>query len=245
MLRPVVATLLLAAAPVAQQVVAASTTRHGAILATKDGLVLPAGEFAVSELIDATATFLCRNYVYDAAAVARAAPFTLHRPLALDAIGAEEVLHALLAVRELAAMPVDELRGVHQIVSIGPRAGTAAAVNAPWRSPEEILARPRFRDLAMTAIELRNADAGMVAQGLRVHFATAGPWNPGVLTACAAGPNLLLLHGYRDQLAQVIGLVRQLDKATPPPPSPSVVDRIAALERELGELRKLLAGTPR
>lgn len=245
MVRSLVAALLLAGAPLAQQVVTASTDRHGAILATKDGLVLPAGEFAVNELIDAVATFLCRNYAYEPTVVARAAPFSLQRALALDALGAEEVLHALLAARDLAAIPVDEPRGLHRIVVIGARADTVPAVNAPWRTPEEVLARPRLHDLAMTAIEVHRADATTIAQALRNHFAPAGPWNPGLLTAYAAGPDLLLLHGFRDQLAQVIRLVRQLDDATDPPADRLLLERITALEREVAALRKLLADRPR
>lgn len=240
MLRLVLGTLLLATAPVAQQVVAPATGGHGAILATKDGLVLPAGEFRVHELIDAVATFLCRNYLYDHALVAAAAPFTLHRSIALDAIGSEEMLHALLATRDLASIPIDELRGVHHVVDIGPKANPRSAANAPWRTPEEILGRPRFHDLAMTAIDVHRADATVLAATLRTHFVHTGSWRPGTLTACASGPNLLLLHGYRDQLAQVLLLVRQIDKATDPPPAPPVVERVAVLERELAELRARL-----
>ena len=245
--RLALATLLLAASAFAQQTVTAPNDRHGAILATKDGLVLPAGEFTAVELIDAVAVFLCRNYLYDHTAVARAGSFTLHKSLALDAIGAEELLHALLATRDLASLPLDEPRGVHEIVSIGTNnhAAVAPATRAPWRTPEEILGRPRFHDLAMTAVELHNADAVALAHGLRAHFTPIGAWRPGTLTACASGPRLLLLHGYRDQLAPVILLVRQIDKATEPPPDSAIAARVAALEREVADLRALLAARTR
>ena len=54
----------------AQQVLAEASLTRGPILATKSGLTLPAGEFAVADLVEATARFLCRNYLYDDGALA-------------------------------------------------------------------------------------------------------------------------------------------------------------------------------
>lgn len=228
----------------AQQRIAEATSHHGAILATKDGLVLPAGEFTVAEFVDAAAGYLCRNYVYDPSTLARAATFTLHRPLALDAIGAEEMLHALLAARDLAALPLDELRGVHQVVSLDARiAGVPmTTIVAPWRTPEDVLARSRMHDLVTTAVELHTIDALQLANMLRGHFAASGPWRPGLLTATAGGPRLLLLHGYRDQVAQVITTLRQVDRVVTPPVDRSLLQRVDALERELAELRERVRG---
>ena len=237
------AALTLALAAPAQQIVAPETAGRGAIVAAKDGLVLPAGEFAVADLIDAVATFLCRNYLYDHAAVERLQGFTLHKSIALDALGAEEVLHALLATRELASLPVDELRGLHQIVSLNANQGSLAIACAPWRSPEEILGRPRLQELVVTAIELRNADANQIAAGLRSHFATCGQWRPGMLVAHPSGPRLLLVHGYRDVVAQVVLLARQIDKATDPP-EPTLLQRLDALQRQVDDLSRQLAARP-
>ncbi|HZN39885.1 MAG TPA: hypothetical protein VFD82_13830 [Planctomycetota bacterium] len=240
--------LALSAPALAQQVVAPGTATRGAIIAAKDGLTLPAGEFTVAELIEAVAVYLCRNYLYDQAVVDGARGFTLQRSVALDALGSEEMLYALLSARNLAAVPLDELRGVFQIIALGtnpPQPGPIAAI--PWRSPEEILQRPRLRELVMTAVDLKQVDAQQIAQALRNHFSMLGQWQPGVMTACASGRHTLLLHGYRDQLAQTILLMRQLDKlqADEPPVSAEVRQRLDALEREVAALRaELKANAP-
>lgn len=229
-----------------------------AIAATRSGLTLSAGQFTVIEFVEAVAAFLCRNYLYDFEELKEAKGFQLQRGLSLDALGAEEILHALLAARGFAALPLDELRGVHQVVALGSpqRAMPVAAV--PWRSAEEILRRPRWRELIMTAIHVEHVDAQLLANALRGQFALHGMWQPGVPTACAAGPHMLLLHGYRDQVAQTILVVQHIDRlsassaeassATTSSAGASAVPaaaaangallrRIEALEREVRELR--------
>ena len=232
--------LALTASGLAQQVVAPGTATRGAIVAAKDGLTLPAGEFTVAELIEAVAVYLCRNYLYDQAVVDAARGFKLQRAVSLDALGSEEMLYALLSSRDLAAVPIDELRGVYQVIALGNNPQQPGPIaTTPWRSPEEILQRPRLRELVMTAVELQHADAQQIAGALRHHFAMQGQWQPGVMTACASGDRTLLLHGYRDQLAQTILLLRQLDKlqAGEPRVATGVQQRLDALEREIAALR--------
>lgn len=241
--------MLLAAAPApAQQLVTPASATHGAVLATKDGLVLPAGDFTVADLIAACAGYLCRNYLVDDAAVAKLPAFTLQRAISLDALGSEEMLYALLAARGLVALPIDELRGVYQIVPLSPDRRTLPVTNVPWRTPEEILRRPRLRELVMTVIPLQHAEAARVAEALRGLYAVQGMWEPGVPTAAASGSNILMLHGYRDQIAPLLPLVAQLDRASAPSPSPirpdadaeALARRIEGLERELANLRSEL-----
>lgn len=230
----------------AQQVVAPATDVHGVVAATKDGLVLPAGEFTVQELIDAAAAFLCRNFVYDAGAVLRAPGFTLQRPLALDALGAEELLYALLSTRDFAVLPIDEPRGIYQIALLDPNQPRATVlVSTPWRSIEEVLRRPRLREIVFTAIELQHADAQQLAMLLRSGFHT-GTWRPGMLLPTAVERRTLLLHGYRDQVAQAIVLAQrfdQLQRSVEPTDAatPALMMRLQRLEQEVAELRRELA----
>lgn len=238
------AALLIAVALPAQPPAAARNAQHGAIVANKDGLVLPAGEFTVAELLEANAAFLCRNLLYDPAVVQRAGSFVLQKQLALDALGAEELLAALLAARGLVALPLDEPRGIWQVL---PLEDPRTALLLPWRTPDEILRRPRWRELAVTAVDLRHTDARALANALRQHVATAMPAAAASqLVAFAADERLLLLRGYRDQLAGVLQLVQQLERAAAPasaPPigMPSLQQRVDRLEAELTELRAQLA----
>lgn len=234
------AALLVAALLPAQQVIAPAAATHGSITATKDGLVLPAGEFTVVELIEATAAFLCRNYLYDQADVSRRGGFALQRAIALDAPGSEELLCALLATRDLAALPLDELRGVYQVVALDADPRILAVL--PWRTPDEILRRPRLRDPVVTAFEVRHVDARRLAQAFQQHAMQQHGSAPPLFAAFAADEHLLLLRGYRDQLAQAIQLVQQLERAHTPangPHSP-LQRRVDALEREVALLKRLL-----
>ncbi|MBX3462723.1 MAG: hypothetical protein KF830_06105 [Planctomycetes bacterium] len=234
------AALLLAAAAAGQQPIAPATAVRGAITADKHGLVLPAGEFTVGELIEAAAAFLGRNYLYDPDVVAPREGFVLQRSVAMDAIGSEEVLGALLSARNLAAVPLDEARGVYQVVALDGDPRLLALL--PWRTPQEILRRPRLREPAVTALELRSVDARQLAAALRQQALQPGaptPW----FAAFAAEERLLLLRGHRDQLAQVIVFVQQLERATGAAPAgdATLLRRVEQLERELAELRQQVA----
>ena len=233
----------LAAAPNAQQVVAEATATRGPIVASRDGLVLPAGEFSVAQLIEATARYLCRNYLYDEAGVADLTGFVLQRAVALDACGAEEMLYALLATREHIVLPVDEYRGLFAIVPIGANAPPLPLTSIPMRSRNEILQRPRLHELVTTTLELPFGDAPRLAEALEAFFVLAGSRSSLRPRAAAAGPHTLFLFGFRDQLADVVQLVRQLERQVEPTAPPSLLQRLDALEREVVALRAELQAT--
>ncbi len=238
----------LCAPGVSQQVAVGPTAHHGAIVVSERGLVLPAGHFAVTELVDAVAAYLCRNYVYDPVVLSDAEGFVLQRSLALDALGSEEVLYALLAARGLAALPLDETRGLYQVVALDPaHDGSRPMAPIPWRRPQDLLLRPGFRELVVTAVTLDHLDADRVANALRTHFALQRTWQPGAPVASAAGPDTLVLHGYGDQVAQTIRALREVDRLSAAAPRAPAVDvaallaRLDALEREVAELKRALA----
>ncbi len=237
--------LTIAASTVAQRPLVLATEFHGPITATKDGLTLPAGEYAVTDLIEAVAGYLCRNYLYDFTAVDKAQGFRLQRTISLDALGSEELLYAMLAARDFVVLPLDELRGLHQIVSLTANP-QAVAANIPWRTRDEVLQRPHLRELAMVVVPLEWADARLIANGLRAQFSLHGMWQPGMPTASAADTRWLVLHGFRDQVVPVIQLVQLLDaqhrpSTTPPTPLAALQARVDQLESELAALREELA----
>lgn len=225
---------LLAAAPAQHH-----RSQHGPIRTDASGLVLPAGDFTVVDLVEATAAYLCRNYLYDASTLDRADGFALQRPIAVDAIGSEDLLYALLSTRGFAVFPVDEARGIYAIVPLTSQAQPGQTTPplsafAPWRTREEVLRRPNLREIVSTGILLANADARELATML----AASAPdgWQPGRLFACARAGNYLFLHGYREQIAQVIRVAELLDRGGEARQD-DLLARIQRLERELAEVR--------
>lgn len=245
MLRPLApwfVALSLTAAADAQQVIAEATATRGPIVAGKDGLVLPAGEFSVAHLIEATARYLCRNYLYDEASIADLRGFVLQRAIALDACGAEEILYSLLTTRAHVVLPVDEHRGLFAIVPVGANAPPLPITSVPMRSRAEILQRPQLHELVTTTLDLPLGDAPRLAAALEAFFVLGDGMGPIRPRAAAAGPHTLFLFGFRDQLVDVVQLVRQLERQFEPTPAPNLLQRLDALEREVVALRaELLA----
>ncbi|MCK5944504.1 MAG: hypothetical protein KAI24_21125, partial [Planctomycetes bacterium] len=116
----------------------------------------------------------------------------------------------------------------------------------PWRRPQDLLRRPRYRELVMTSLAVQHVDAATVADSLRSHFAMQRQWQPGAPTVTFVGERSLILHGYGDQIAQTIQAVRELDRLAAPPvvatdTAAAMLLRLEALEREVRELRRALA----
>ena len=250
------AAILLLLAPATSQsveVLLPGTQRHGDVVAGPHGLTLPAGEFTIAEMLDAAAGYLCRNFVYDASEVIGCEPFRLQRSLSLDALGTEEVLHALLSARNLAMLPLDPTRGLYYVVPLDSEPRSEPMAQIMWRRPADLLARPHLRELTMTAVHVDHLDARLLANALRNHFAMQRTWRPGSPTVTCAGPQSLLLHGYGDQLAQIITALRELDRQAAPRPASDdptlqqlleanrqLLRRVETLEQELQSLRRQL-----
>lgn len=240
------AALATTAATQSVEVLVERTVHHGDIVTTKRGLTLPAGEFTIAEMIDAVAGYLCRNYLYDPTIVTQRQSIVLQRSLALDALGSEEVLYGLLASRNLAALPLDEARGIYQIVPLEQNQHGLPMATIPWRRPQDVLRRPHFRELLMTSITLQNLEAGQVADALRSHFSMLRTWQPGAPGVSLLGERAIMLHGYGDQVGQIIEALRALDHMAAPSDPPlstnaKILERIDALEREVRSLRQQLA----
>lgn len=221
--------------------------RHGDIVTNQRGLTLPAGEFTIGEMIDAVAAYLCRNYLYDASVIHDREPMRLQRAISLDALGSEEVLYALLASRNLAALPIDEARGIYHIVPLD-QVHAHPMATIPWRRPQDLMQRPHFREIAMTSLTFKHLDAEHVANMLRSHFSMLRTWQPGAPTVTYMSKRSIVMHGYGDQLAQVIAELMEIDRLAKPVAVPrterptmrehqAMLERLEALEREVRELK--------
>jgi type II secretory pathway component GspD/PulD (secretin) len=243
----------LLAAPLAAQapganVVQAPTPILSAQLARSRpaSFVLDAGDHRTSDLVDKAAQFLGRNILFCEQETAQCGPgggtLRLQQRVEVDATGCEELLCSLLFVRGLALVPIDEARGVYEVLAMaGPR-GRELQSRAPLRTVDDVLARPQLRMFVTTTLLLKNINANIATNALRPFLAVGGNANTASLTLGTAGSNNgLVLAGFQDQVAAVIRMIRNLDDGAAKEHAQGD-ERIAELERRIAALEARLGG---
>lgn len=205
--------------------------------------VLEAGEHDIRDVVDRAAAYLRRNILMvdnlDVPQLKGLGPTVLQQPMTLDAQGCEEVLASMLHVRGLALIPLDESKGLYEVVSMhGARRGDIMA-RALARTAEEVLERPGLRMVVTVALPLQHVNATIANNALRPFFASGGNAALPLLLGTAGSNSVLLLCGFQDQVASAIRLLQVVDR----PPGPeqtevqqalqNVVQRVAALEQRL------------
>jgi hypothetical protein len=186
---------------------------HKPIEVTGNGFTLPEGEITTEELIEAAARFLNRNLLWNAPEINQNnSSFYFQRPLTLDALGCEEVLYSLLYQKGFAVLPLDADKQIFEVISLsGPR-GREVATRAPWRTPDEIMKRPSFKEYVVTTLPLQHINATIATNALRPFFASTGGQGTGSLVIGNVGNNTaMLLQGFRDQIAAAIRILRECD----------------------------------
>jgi len=246
------ATPLVGQAPAAQSsgvaVVQAPTPVLSAVLAKNRpaSFVLEAGDHRTSDLVDKAAQFLGRNILFCEQETAQCGPgggtLRLQQRVEVDATGCEELLCSLLYVRGLALVPIDEARGMWEVLSMaGPR-GREVQSRAVLRTPEDVLARPQLRMFVTTMLLLKNINANIATNALRPFFAQTGNQNGPSLTLGTGGSNNgLVIAGFQDQVAAVIRMIRNLDDGAAKEHAQGD-ERIAELERRIAALEARLGG---
>jgi hypothetical protein len=180
-----------------------------AALATE--FVLEAGEHQIGTLLERSAAFLGRNYLWSEADFANvpSQTFELQQRLVLDQKGVEEVVSELAYVMGFVMLPVDEPRGIYEwIHRFGPKR-TELSLRAPWIAPEQVLGRPNLQRYLTTSVQLQHLDAMEAANMLRP-FLLGGSPGVSALTIGAAG-DALLIQGFTDSVAMALELVGRID----------------------------------
>jgi hypothetical protein len=219
----------------------------------KAPFVFEPGVVDVRTLIQRCATYLQRNILVDdvellpnrkqrpaapaAGAAAESAPdgpsIELQFPVVTDREGCEELLDGLLWTRGLAVVPLDETKGVYEVLSLyGPRA-REIAVRAVARTPEQVLARPALRRFVTVVHALKHANATVVTNALRPFFAASMQNNVPTLAIGSAGnATSLLLTGPQDLVATALRLLQAADVPQPADARPELEARFDALARQ-------------
>lgn len=229
--------------------------------AAKAPFVFEPGVVELRTLLERCGTYLQRNILADevelaigpgkprarpAAAPAAeppSGPFVeLQLPVVTDAAGCEELLTGLLWTRGLVLVPLDEAKGVYEVLSMnGPRA-REINLRAPQRTVQQVLARPALRQYVTVVVELRHTNATIANNALRPFFAMAGSNNGVPLNIGNVGnATSLLLSGPQDVVASALQLVQAADVPQPPETRPDLMQRLEALARQNEQLAQRVA----
>ena len=200
--------------------------------AKNDGFVLEAGEHEVRDMIDRSAKFLGRNYVYSEAEVASQpdAKVVLQNRLVLDAVGCEEVISQLAYTKGFVMLPLDEKRSLFEwVAAFGPKRGELAT-RARELAPEQVLARRNSYVIVQTLLPLRHLAANSASNMLRPFFAASG--NNGTMITIGSCGSGVLLQGFAPQVAAAIDLISKADEP-PPALEPSLTDWMERVDARL------------
>ncbi|MHC4514313.1 MAG: hypothetical protein ACYS5W_11495 [Planctomycetota bacterium] len=203
---------------------------------TSQGFVLKAGEHSLREVIQDAAKFLGRNYLTSDGDFGNSPTINLDKTLNLDVFGCEEVVSQLAYSRDFAMTPVDPERGIYEFIfTRGPRRPEISTRSA-FMKPEEVLRRPKLKMMVTTAVHLEHGSAAKVSATMRPFFAMGGAGPGGVQIGTAGTERTLLLQGFTDQVAAVLKMVAEVDKAAKA--SPDVYERLGKIERRLTVLER-------
>jgi hypothetical protein len=245
--------------------------RPGDKPAAKAPFVFETGPVEVRTLVERCGAFLQRNILLDeaeltqaqgqgngprraarpaapaAAAGAPAAeppqgPFVeLQLPVVTDHDGCEDLLTSLLWTRGLALVPLDEKKGVYEVLAIAGARGREIAMRAPQRTAAQVLARPTLKQFVTVVHALQHTNAMNASNALRPFFASYGnqtvPLNLGHVGNTAS----FVLTGPQDVVASALQLLQAADVPAQPETQTGGDVRVDALMKQVEQLQKRLA----
>ena len=226
MLRP----FIVAVAVIALAVPALAQTPNTNPAPAKAPFVFEAGTVELRPLIDRCANYLQRNILLDPIELqsipaaqgnargkggqgADAGPglvFELQLPVVTDRDGCEEMLYSLLWSKGLTMVPLDEAKGVYEVLSMHGQRARELLQRAVSRTPAEVLARPRLRQWVLVAMNLEHINAIIATNALRPFFAMGSQQSPLILGSPGTSATILL-SGPQDAVASAILVLQTAD----------------------------------
>jgi hypothetical protein len=249
----------LLAAPLAQTDTARPNDK-AAPAPAKAPFVFERGPVELRELIERCGSYLQRNILVDdnelapnrpkaqgrlpaaqPAAEAATACVELQMPVVTDRDGCEELLSSLLWTRGLTLVPLDEKKGVYEVLSMnGPRQ-REVVMRAVHRTPEQVLARPSLRQFVTVVKELRHTNAQVAVNSLRPFLANINSNAVGLNCGNNGNTTSVLLNGPQDLVANALLLLQTGDVPQPPEQRPELTQRLDTLARQNEQLAQRVA----
>jgi hypothetical protein len=198
----------------------------------KAPFVFEAGTVELRPLVDRCAAYLQRNILIDpievqstpaaqgnargkggqGADAGTSLAFELQLPVVTDRDGCEEMLHSLLWSKGLTMVPLDEAKGVYEVLSMHGQRARELLQRAVSRTPAEVLARPRLRQWVLVAMNLKHINATIATNALRPFFAMGSQQSPLALGSTGTSSTILLC-GPQDAVASAILVLQTADVA--------------------------------
>ena len=180
--------------------------------------VIEAGEHTIKDLIDRTAEFLKRNYIYSAQEVDQLGPeasIKIQNRLDLGRTEVETVVSQLLYTRNFAMLPVNEPRGIYEWVSLAGQKRTEIDSRPKQMTVAEVMAYVGPKMPVITTYTLQNIQAPQAQNTLRPFFVSGGGPGPSLSFGIIGNANALLIRGFSDQVAAAVKLLQRTDGAAP------------------------------
>ncbi|MFO1078382.1 MAG: hypothetical protein U1E73_11730 [Planctomycetota bacterium] len=225
--------------------------------------VFEAGEVDLRDLVDRCAAYLQRNILVNDRELAAVSPqprnrvrgqqappppaeaagaggptVELQQPIATDRDGCEDVLTSLLWTLGLALVPLDEKKGVYEVLSLSGARMREVQMRAVLRTPEQVLARPALRLFVTCVYPLQHTNAMIANNALRPFFSSNGQQGPMLTIGNMGNSAAVLLTGPQDQVAMALQLLQAADLPTKEEVPESLVQRLEALARQHSELQQ-------
>ena len=220
--------------------------------AAKAPFVFEPGVVDVRTLIQRCGTYLQRNILVDDAELLpnkkREAPIDapsieLQLPVVTDRDGCEDMLCSLLWTRGLVVVPLDEAKGVYEVLSVYGQRAREIWSRSVQRTPEQVLARPTLRQSVTVVYALKHVNATIATNALRPFFASGGNQNAiaGLVIGNVGNSTSILLTGMQDQVVNALQLLQAADVPQPPDAKPDLEQRVDVLTRQVEHLLQRVA----
>jgi type II secretory pathway component GspD/PulD (secretin) len=236
--------------------------------APKAPFVFEPGTVELRTLITRCGTYLHRNILVDdneltpnaktnrqrppaavgpgAAAPAEAplGPFVeLQLPVVTDAAGCEELLTSLLWTRNLVLVPLDEAKGVYEVLAMAGSRAREIPLRAAQRTAADVLARPTLRQFVTVVVRLEHTNATVATNALRPFFANSGGGQSslGINLGNVGNATSLVLNGPQDLVASALQMLQAADVPQPPEARGELTLRLDALMKQNEQLQARLA----
>lgn len=203
---------------------------------------LSAGDYAVRDLVDRSARYLGRNYLYEVNEMPDSLQVTLQNDVQVDERGCEELVSQILYTKGFALVAIDRERGLYEwVLRFGPRRMEipAQAEFVPMAEVETM--RKMSGTTITTVVSLENVDSHTAANQLRPFLAQAGN---SITVGSLGDGEALLLQGFAPQVHAAVQLLRLVEGAETEPRATEdakpggLQSQIDALQRRIEKLER-------